>query len=100
VVSLFTPNYSPACADSVSAQTEAQGDLMGDDFLSREKAILGDDANQFSTGNDHTAFVEDDGGDLLGGGGDNEEVTEFESSFPAIDSRNKVRFIISFTMIR
>lgn len=77
-------------ADSTSAQTEAQGDLMGDDFLSREKAILGDDANQFSTGNDHAAFVEDGGNDLLGGGGDNEEVTEFESSFPAIDSRNEV----------
>jgi len=71
------------------AQTEAQGDILGDDFLSREKALLGDDANQFSTGNDHAAFVEDGGDDLLGGGGDNEEVTEFESSFPAIESQNE-----------
>ncbi|KUJ19490.1 uncharacterized protein LY89DRAFT_683312 [Mollisia scopiformis] len=73
------------------AQTEAQGDdLMGDDFLSREKALLGDDANQFSTGHDHAAFVQDGDDDLLGGGGGNdEEVTEFESSFPAIDSRNE-----------
>lgn len=65
---------------------------MGDDFLSREKAILGDDANQFSTSNDHAAFVEEGDNDLLGGGGgDHEEITEFESSFPAIDSRNEVR---------
>lgn len=76
----------------LTAQTEAQGDILGDDFLSREKALLGDDANQFSTGNDHAAFVEDDGdNDLLGGGGGmDEEVTEFESSFPAIDTRNEV----------
>ena len=53
--------------------------------------MLGDDANQFSTGNDNAAFVEDGDDDLLGGGGGgNEEVTEFESSFPAIDSRNEV----------
>jgi hypothetical protein len=72
------------------AQTEAQGDILGDDFLSREKALLGDDAHQFSTGNDHAAFLEDDDNDLLGGGGGmDEDVTEFESSFPAIDSRNE-----------
>ncbi len=53
--------------------------------------MLGDDANQFATGNDNAAFVEDGDDDLLGGGGGgNEEVTEFESSFPAIDSRNEV----------
>jgi len=34
--------------------------------------------------------VEDGDDDLLGGGGGGEEVTEFESSFPAIDSRNEV----------
>lgn len=83
-------------ANSIAAQTEAGGDLMGDDFLSREKAILGDDANQFSTSNDHAAFVEDGGDDLLGGGGDNEEVTEFESSFPAIDSHNEVHLPSNF----
>jgi len=59
-----------------------------DDFLSREKALLGDDADQFATGDDNAAFVEDGDEDLLGGGGD-EEVTEFESSFPAIDTRNE-----------
>ncbi|KAH9219778.1 clathrin light chain [Leptodontidium sp. 2 PMI_412] len=76
------------------AQTEAQGSsgFEGDDFLSREKALLGDDANQFSTGNDNSAYVEDGDDDLLGGGGGsggNEEVTEFESSFPAIDTQNE-----------
>ncbi|KAL3424886.1 clathrin light chain [Phlyctema vagabunda] len=74
------------------AQTETQGDGIGaDDFLTREKALLGDDADQFASGNDNAAFVEDDDDDLLGGGGGgggDEEVTEFESSFPAIDTRN------------
>lgn len=77
------------------AQTEAQGDagIVADDFLAREKALLGDDANQFSSGNDNAAFVEDGDDDLLGGGGGgaDEEVTEFESSFPAIDTQNEVR---------
>lgn len=81
-------------ADLQTAQTESKEDsgfepASGDDFLSREKALLGEDADQFATGNDSTAFV-DAGDDLLGGGGDNEEVTEFESSFPAIDTQNEV----------
>jgi len=72
------------------AQTEPSGDsgfetAGADDFLSREKALLGDDANQFT----NAAFVEDGDDDLLGGGGGGEEVTEFESSFPAIDTRNE-----------
>lgn len=56
---------------------------------------MGDDADQFATGND-AAFVDDDN-DLLGGsggmsgGGMGEEVTEFESSFPDINTRNEVR---------
>lgn len=70
---------------------QPQETSAGDDFLAREKALLGDDADQFATGNDNAAFVEDGDDDLLGGGGnDNEEVTEFESSFPAIDIRNEV----------
>lgn len=82
------------------AQTQTPGNAStfeagsgGDDFLSREKALLGDDADQFTTGNDNAAFVEDDDDDLLGGGGGSggqEEITEFESSYPAIDSRNEV----------
>ena len=57
--------------------------------------MLGDDANQFATGNDNVAFVEDGDDDLLGGGL-GEEVTEFESSFPAIDPRNEVWFFLPF----
>ncbi|EHL01982.1 hypothetical protein GLAREA_04773 [Glarea lozoyensis ATCC 20868] len=64
----------------------------GDDFLSREKALLGDDANQFVSSNDNAAFVEDDDDDLLGGGGGGQsggnEDMDFESSFPAIDTQN------------
>ncbi|TVY64308.1 hypothetical protein LSUE1_G007004 [Lachnellula suecica] len=71
------------------AQPSGPGTSGGDDFLAREKALLGDDADQFATGNDNAAFVEDGDEDLLGGGGSNEEVTEFESSFPAIDTRNE-----------
>lgn len=67
------------------------GSPAGDDFLSRERAALGDDAGQFASSNDKAAFVDDDE-DLLGGGvnNDGEEVEEFESSYPAIDTRNEV----------
>jgi hypothetical protein len=59
--------------------------------------LLGDDANQFATGHDNAAFVEDGDDDLLGGGG-GEEVTEFESSFPAIDTRNEVCFSLRLSI--
>lgn len=63
----------------------------GEDFLSRERAALGDDATLFASGNDNAAFVEDGDDDLLGGGGGNNgEIHEFQSSFPAIDTRNDV----------
>ena len=64
--------------------------------MTRERAALGDDAAQFASANDNAAHVEDGDDDLLGGGsygGGNagaEEVTEFESSFPAMDTRNQV----------
>ncbi|KAH7309444.1 clathrin light chain [Stachybotrys elegans] len=64
------------------AQTEikdASLDPSTDDFLAREKAILGDDADQFATSADADAFG-DASGDLLGGG-DNAQST-FESQFP------------------
>jgi len=82
-------------------QTEAKGESpgfdldftssTGDDFLTREKAALGDDANQFATGNDSTAFI-DSADDLLGSSGGQagrEEITEFESSFPEINTQNE-----------
>jgi hypothetical protein len=64
------------------------------DFLTREKAVLGDDAAQFSTPGDNLATVEDgDDDDLLGGDesyGQPAADSSFESSFPAIDTRNEV----------
>lgn len=92
-----------------SGQTEARGNgahanddnILDDDFLTRERAALGDDAAQFSSPGDNfhgSATVEDGDDDLLGGGDDyhggnqgGEQVTEFESSFPALDSDNSVR---------
>jgi hypothetical protein len=66
-------------------------------FLSRERALLGDDADQFASENDKLATVEDGEDDLLGGdfGGQanvgSQEMSGFESSFPAIDTTNEVR---------
>ncbi|KAF2265346.1 hypothetical protein CC78DRAFT_515542 [Lojkania enalia] len=67
----------------------------GDDFLSRERALLGDDADQFASANDKLATVEDGEDDLLGGdtsfqanvGG--QEMAGFENAFPAIDTTNE-----------
>ncbi|KAI1910358.1 Clathrin light chain [Ophidiomyces ophidiicola] len=66
-----------------------------DDFLARERAVLGDDADQFISANDHmkTPTVEDAEDDLLGAGeqhqGMDEETAGFESSFPALESQNE-----------
>ncbi|MCJ1473112.1 hypothetical protein MMC13_001763 [Lambiella insularis] len=68
-----------------------------DDFLKREQAVLGADAAQFASVGDNLSTTVDDGqDDLLGGeegyGGGHtgrEEITEFESSFPSIDTRNE-----------
>lgn len=80
--------------------TGHDGAGSGDDFLARERALLGDDASQFASAGDNSATVQDgNDGDLLGGGesydGGNqggEEITEFESSFPAVDTRNEVSY--------
>lgn len=86
-------------------QTEPQGSSSLDaldseepsDFLSRERALLGDDAQQFATPADNTATVEEDDDDLLGGGGSAAPATngdhgdamgDFETSFPAVDTSN------------
>ena len=92
-----------ASAYQVTGDTDVRGEGTSGDFLERERAALGEDADFFST-NDaaQTARVEDgdDDGDLLGGGGDDfgapatqsafkdDEIDGFESSFPAIDTRN------------
>ncbi|KAH0345235.1 clathrin light chain, partial [Aureobasidium melanogenum] len=62
------------------------------DFLARERALLGDDADQFATPADNAATAGDD--DLLGGGESHQapadhEMGGFESSFPAIDTSNE-----------
>lgn len=69
--------------------------------MTRERAALGQDADLFATSGDNTATVQDgDDDDLLGGGGDfngasagGQEITDFESSFPAVDTRNNVSSI-------
>ncbi|KAL1967352.1 hypothetical protein VTN77DRAFT_3398 [Rasamsonia byssochlamydoides] len=77
-------------------ETNGAGDT--EDFLARERALLGDDADQFATPNDHaaTSAVAEVANDDLLGGGDNvqttatsEEISGFESSFPAIDTQNE-----------
>ncbi|KAI9679580.1 MAG: hypothetical protein M1829_001541 [Trizodia sp. TS-e1964] len=72
---------------------------LDDDFLSREKAALGDDANQFSSMNDiyQPTVAEDEDEDLLGGGpalsgaafhgSDNHG---FDTAFPAISGQNEL----------
>jgi hypothetical protein len=67
----------------------------GATFLERERAALGEDADQFATPQDNLATVEDAGDDdLLGGDGVRasgaDDITGFDSSFPAIDTRNDV----------
>jgi hypothetical protein len=88
-----------------SGQTESLGTSStieaadAGDFLARERAALGDDANQFASPNDHitvSATVEDEDDDLLGGDfqQDNDAadvMRGFESSYPAIESQNEVR---------
>ncbi|KAI9792176.1 MAG: hypothetical protein M1816_002716 [Peltula sp. TS41687] len=110
----------PSIEDFSAGQTEARGesnlDLALDpttsndvDFLAREKAALGDDADLFATPHDHLpkapGTVQDhndeddnDEDDLLGGGGsmddgdgfDGKGMSDFQTSFPAIDTDNAV----------
>lgn len=95
-------SYSEHTEPRHNGSTETDSNILDDDFLSRERAALGDDAAQFASASDNfrgSATVEDGDDDLLGGGGGSfngghhaggEEVTEFESSFPAIDTNNTV----------
>ncbi|MCJ1261928.1 hypothetical protein MMC22_001797 [Lobaria immixta] len=97
----------PSLEDFSSGQTEGVkngttdnlGSNADDDFLTRERALLGDDAAQFTSPNDNVASakVEDSGEvDLLGDEGDyngghtgGQDFTQFESAFPTIDTRNE-----------
>ncbi|KAL7625578.1 Clathrin light chain [Parahypoxylon ruwenzoriense] len=74
------------------AQTEIRdvGSPSADDFLARERALLGDDATQFTTGTESavlrdapSATIDDD---LLGEGG---EDAQFQSQFPDISTSNE-----------
>jgi hypothetical protein len=72
----------PHANHCLSAQTEIQNvsdEPSAEDFLAREKALLGDDANQFATSDDATALA-DTSGDLLGESTAAEST--FESQFP------------------
>lgn len=100
-------NNSPGQTEARGAATDfdALGDSndAADDFLARERALLGDDADQFASENDKVATVEDGDDDLLGGGFSqanvgSQEMSGFESSFPAIDTQNNVRHAWSTVM--
>ncbi|KAI1349521.1 clathrin light chain [Xylaria sp. FL0043] len=72
------------------AQTNIKdvGEPSADDFLARERALLGDDATQFATGNE-TAALADASDDLLGGDGAAGDA-QFESQFPDLTSNEQV----------
>ncbi|KAI9755671.1 MAG: hypothetical protein M1815_004775 [Lichina confinis] len=93
----------PSIEEFSEGETEARGNSRPGldptastdaDFLAREKAALGDDADLFASAGDQqntVATVQDaDEDDLLGGSGahDTDGVSEFQSSFPAIDAGN------------
>lgn len=78
-----------------TAQTDIKEDAgspSADDFLARERALLGDDATQFATSNDAAAF-EDASDDLLGGGDAGGETAQFDSQFPDLGAGNEVGHI-------
>jgi Clathrin light chain len=84
--------------------TEPTGTASGEgSFLDRERAALGEDADQFATAQDRattSATVQDGDDDLLGGDDDfgapqhaaatTQEDLDFETSYPAIDTQNEV----------
>jgi len=93
----------PSLDEFSGGQTEPLGAISdggaadGDDFLARERAALGDDANLFASPNDRitaSGTVEDVDDDLLGedfqqGNDAGDVVRGFESSFPVVESQNE-----------
>lgn len=94
----------PSLDEFDAGKTEAQGSSGNaldstetSDFLARERAALGEDAEQFTTAQDNVATVADaDEDDLLGGGAPTNGASaggdmmgDFESSFPAVDTSNE-----------
>lgn len=97
-------HHQYSCAGRTLTCNLAQTDIKDptaepstDDFLAREKALLGDDAEQFTTNNDAAAFADADD-DLLGGAGGNEQST-FESQFPDLTQPEAVSQIVSYHML-
>lgn len=98
---------------SLLGETDVRPDASGQgDFLERERALLGEDAELFNAGDSKpgATTVEDGDDDLLGGddfvsapaqpsgGAANNDIDDFESSFPAIDTTNNVRIsLFSFS---
>ncbi|KAJ5090219.1 Clathrin light chain [Penicillium argentinense] len=79
----------PSLEDFSEGQTEVIDNtgVGQDDFLARERAALGEDADQFATPQDNVAGGDDD---LLGGGSNDtpaEEIGQFESSFPSMETQ-------------
>ncbi|GAP90795.1 putative clathrin light chain [Rosellinia necatrix] len=72
------------------AQTEIKdvGSPSADDFLARERALLGDDATQFTTGNESAALA-DHSDDLLGGDSPAGNA-QFETQFPDLGSNEQL----------
>ncbi|KAI3318206.1 clathrin light chain [Xylariaceae sp. AK1471] len=72
------------------AQTDIKevGSPSADDFLARERALLGDDATLFTTGNESAALA-DPSDDLLGEGSPAGNA-QFESQFPDLASDEQV----------
>ncbi|KAI0598138.1 clathrin light chain [Biscogniauxia sp. FL1348] len=71
------------------AQTEIKepGSPSADDFLARERALLGDDATQFATGTESAILTDPATDDLLGGGDTGVAASPaFESQFPDINA--------------
>lgn len=97
---LFTPLTECPGKTEAAGQSALEGVDEPSDFLARERAALGEDAEQFTSAADNVATVadagEDDEDDLLGGGGggpsngtSGDMLGDFESSFPAVDTANE-----------
>ena len=74
---------SPAQTDIKDSSAEPSAD----DFLARERALLGEDASQFATNQDAAALGS--GNDLLGDSGAAAE-SSFEAQFPDIAAEGQV----------
>lgn len=85
---------NPSCTIASNVSHEAQPEIKdpsteptADDFLAREKAALGDDADQFATAQDASA-LDGSGGDLLN---ESEQVqSTFDSQFPDLAGQTAV----------